>query len=94
MKTNTWQLQEAKDHFSEVVSQACAKGVQTITKHGKPVAVVVAITEFQNLRPVPAKKKKTSLFEFLQSCPSPEIFAHLSQSRKNPDYGRTIKFDE
>lgn len=91
MKTNTWQLQEAKNHFSEVVSQACAEGVQTITKHGKPVAVVVAIGEFQKLKPAP-KKKKRSLFEVLQSCPYPEIATYIEESRKVKDYGRTIDF--
>ena len=89
MKTNTWQLQEAKNHFSEVVSQACAQGVQTITKHGKPVAVVVEIGEFQKLKPAP-KKKKPTLLEVLQSCPYPEIFDYLEKSREVKDYGRTI----
>jgi prevent-host-death family protein len=36
-----WQLQEAKNRFSEVVSAAQTKGPQTITKHGQPVAMVV-----------------------------------------------------
>ena len=93
MKTNTWQIQEAKNHFSEVVSQASSQGVQTITKHGKPVAVVVAIEEFQSLKSRTAKKKK-SLVEVLQSCPAPEVFEHVARSRKRRDYGRTVELDE
>ena len=93
MKTNSWQIQEAKNHFSEVVSQASSMGVQTITKHGKPVAVVVAIDEFQSLKRGPAKEKK-SLLDVLRSCPAPEVFEHMSKSRKRRDYGRTIALDE
>ena len=93
MKTNSWQIQEAKNHFSEVVAQASSQGVQTITKHGKPVAVVLAINEFQSLKRTPAKKKK-SLVELLRSCPAPEVFQHISKIRKHRDYGRTIALDE
>lgn len=92
MKNNTWQIQEAKNHFSEVVSQACAQGAQTITKHGKPVAVVVAIAEFQNQPKAPAKKKP-SLYELLRSCPCPEIATYIEQSRKTKYYGRTLDLD-
>jgi prevent-host-death family protein len=37
----TWQLQEAKNHLSEVVRNAINEGPQNITLHGKPAAVVV-----------------------------------------------------
>ena len=93
MKSNSWQIQEAKNHFSEVVAQASSLGVQTITKHGKPVTVVLAINEFQSLKRGPAKKKK-SLIEVLRSGPSPEVFQHIAKSRKRRDYGRTIALDE
>ena len=93
MKNNSWQIQEAKNNFSEVVAQACSAGAQTITKHGKPVAVVVAIGEFRSLKPKPAKKKP-KLLDVLRRCPAPEIFAHLANSRKQPDYGRTIALDD
>ena len=90
MKSSTWQLQEAKNRFSEVVELARTKGAQTITKHGKPVAVVVEIGEFRNLEPAKRAKKKRSLIEHLRACPAPEIFKYLEESRREPDYGRTI----
>ena len=93
MKTNSWQIQEAKNHLSEVVAQASSQGVQTITKHGKPVAVVLGIGEFQNLKRRPTKKKP-SLLDVLRRCPAPEVFKHVADSRKPPDYGRTIALDE
>ena len=92
MNTNTWQLQEAKNHFSEVVAQACSQGAQTITKHGKPVAVVVAIEEFQSLEP--ARQKKTPLLEVLRRCPDPAVFEQIEKSRQNSDFGRTMDLGE
>ncbi len=38
-----WQLQEAKNRFSEVVNAAEQHGPQTITRHGHPVALVVPV---------------------------------------------------
>ena len=38
-----WQLQEAKNRFSEVISAAEQHGPQTITRHGQPVALVVPV---------------------------------------------------
>jgi len=88
MKSNTWQLQEAKNQLSKVVEQAQSKGAQTITKHGKPVVVVVGVDEYRNLQPAKKTKKKRSLVEILRSCPDPRIFDFIEESRKHPDYGR------
>ncbi len=38
-----WQVQEAKSHFSELVERAQREGPQLITRHGRPVARVVAL---------------------------------------------------
>jgi prevent-host-death family protein len=40
-----WQLQEAKNRFSEVVDLALEEGPQTVTRHGKEVVVIVAKSE-------------------------------------------------
>ena len=44
-----WQLQEAKQRFSEVVRRAKDEGPQVVTRHGEEVAVVVAADEFRRL---------------------------------------------
>jgi prevent-host-death family protein len=44
-----WQLQEAKQRFSELVRHALAEGPQVVTKHGEEVAVVVSIEEYRRL---------------------------------------------
>lgn len=53
-----WQLQEAKQRFSELVRQARAHGPQMVTKHGQEVAVVVSIEEYRRLtRDLPSFKE-------------------------------------
>ncbi|MGA8515591.1 MAG: type II toxin-antitoxin system Phd/YefM family antitoxin [Burkholderiaceae bacterium] len=39
---HTWQVQEAKNRFSELIDLARTQGDQVVTRHGKPVAMVVA----------------------------------------------------
>ncbi|KQV05748.1 MULTISPECIES: type II toxin-antitoxin system Phd/YefM family antitoxin [unclassified Kitasatospora] len=45
-----WQVQEAKQKFSEVLRLAEAEGPQVVTRHGDEVAVVIAIREYRRLR--------------------------------------------
>jgi len=45
----TWSVQDAKNRFSEVVAAARRKP-QTVTKHGKPAVVVIAVEEYDRLR--------------------------------------------
>ena len=45
----TWQLQDAKSHFSEVVKKAQAGEAQVVTKHGKEVAVVLDYARYLEL---------------------------------------------
>lgn len=44
-----WQVQEAKQRFSEVVRRALSEGPQVVTRHGEPAVVVVAADEYQRL---------------------------------------------
>jgi prevent-host-death family protein len=46
-----WPLQDAKNQLSLVVDQAVSDGAQTITRHGKPTAVVLSIPDYQKLVP-------------------------------------------
>jgi prevent-host-death family protein len=36
-----WQIQEAKQHFSDLIRSAEADGPQFVTEHGEEVAVVL-----------------------------------------------------
>lgn len=47
--TRIWQLQEAKNKFSEVVEAALTDGPQVITKRGTETAVVLAYPDYRKL---------------------------------------------
>ena len=46
---NTWQLQRAKAEFSKLIDTTATKGPQTVTRHGRPAAVVVSAADYQRL---------------------------------------------
>ena len=43
-----WQLQEAKQRFSELVRSTLEDGPQIVTRHGEEVVVVVAADEYRS----------------------------------------------
>jgi antitoxin Phd len=59
-----WQLQAAKQHFSELVERARRDGPQYVTKHGKDAVVVVSVEDYRRLR-----GGEPSLVEFIRSAP-------------------------
>jgi prevent-host-death family protein len=67
MPRPTWSLQDAKNRFSEVV-EAAQRNPQTVTKHGKPAVVVVAVDEYERLRQL-ERAKAPSLPELLLAIP-------------------------
>ena len=60
----TWQLQEAKQRFSEVVRRALDEGPQFVTRNGKAAVVVLDVAEYRRLKGVPLDFK-----EFLLTMP-------------------------
>ena len=85
MASKIWQLQEAKNHFSEVVDLAMKQGAQTVTKHGKPAVVIVSAEEYESIR-----KPKKSIIEVLRECPA-DLAGIIPPRSKEP--ARTIRFD-
>jgi antitoxin Phd len=65
-----WQLQEAKQRFSELVRHARAHGPQVVTRHGEEVAVVVSIEEYRRLT-----DELPSLKELLLAAPDLDALA-------------------
>jgi prevent-host-death family protein len=59
-----WQLQEAKQRFSELVQRVLDEGPQVVTRRGEEVVVVVSTAEFQRLT-----KRIPDFKEFLLSAP-------------------------
>jgi antitoxin Phd len=46
---NTWPVQDAKAHFSELLNTCISEGPQMITRRGEEAAVLVSITEWRQL---------------------------------------------
>lgn len=44
-----WQVQEAKNRFSEMIEQALTQGPQVITRHGRAVARVVSADQVTHI---------------------------------------------
>lgn len=63
----SWQLQEAKQKFSELVRRTLEEGPQMVTKHGEEVVVVVPVEEFRRMSG--DGDKKMDFKEFLMSAP-------------------------
>lgn len=49
MTQSHWQVQEAKQKFSELLRRAQSDGTQFVTRHGAEVAVVIDIQEYRRL---------------------------------------------
>ncbi len=47
--TRVWQLQEAKNKFSEVVEHALADGPQVITKRGVETVIILSYAEYRSM---------------------------------------------
>jgi antitoxin Phd len=77
-----WQLQAAKQQFSELVERARREGPQVVTKHGKEAVVVVSAEEYRRLR-----GSGPSLVEFIRTAPD---FDQLELDRA-PDRGRDVE---
>jgi len=65
----TWQVQEAKQRFSEVVRRALSQGPQTVSKHGKDVVVVISVEEYERL----GGKQAEGFLDFLASFPGVDL---------------------
>lgn len=76
---STWQLQQAKAHFSEVVRNAIQEGPQKVTVHGKPVVVILSEAEFNKLC-----KPKPSLVELMQKSPLKGLKLDLARDKSLP----------
>jgi prevent-host-death family protein len=64
MGNDVWQLQEAKNRFSEVVKKALAEGPQTVTRHGEEIVVILSKADYNRLR-----KSQSGLLEFFRQSP-------------------------
>lgn len=71
----SWQVQEAKNKFSELIDKAEA-APQIITRHGVEVAVVLAIKRYHALT-----QPTVRLGDFLRDSPLRKSGLHLERDR-------------
>lgn len=79
----SWQLQEAKSKFSQVVHRALKEGPQIVTKHGQEVVVVLSVEEYRKLA-----EQRPTLLELLTD--SPFAGSQLEITRDKKDFGREL----
>jgi prevent-host-death family protein len=80
---HTWQLQEAKNRFSQLVDEALVHGPQTITRHGQKTVVIISYEEYRKSIGQPE-----NLVAFLKKSPLRGIDLDLDRDK---DTGRDIE---
>ena len=77
-----WQIQEAKQRFSEMIRAVTSKGPQVITRHGEDIAIVIDVSEFHRLT-----RAAVNLTDVLLGGPKVDdtiidVFAEIDAERK------------
>jgi len=85
-----WQIQEAKQRFSEMIRAVTSEGPQVITRHGEDVAVVVDVGEYHRLT-----RPAGDLASILLGGPklddsTADVFAEIEAERK-AEFGRAVE---
>jgi prevent-host-death family protein len=73
-----WQLQEAKQRFSDLVRRAQHEGPQVVTRHGDRAVVVISADDYDRLT-----GRRGDLVEFLLEGPDFDAL-DLERSREPP----------
>jgi prevent-host-death family protein len=80
---HTWQLQTAKNKFSELVANAMAGSTQLVTRNGRPAVYVISADKYNRM----SVKKNKRLKKLLLSKPHKDIEISIG---KRSDSGRNI----
>ena len=81
-----WQVQEAKQRFSEVLRAAENGEPQIVTRHGEEVAVILDISEYRHLR-----QESTTLMDELVAEPLLDVGLDID---RGPDPLREVDLSE
>src|SRR5262245_18734385 len=87
-----WQIQDAKQHFSEMIRAVAHEGPQIITRHGEEVAVVVVIAEYRRLTRPMVDLTGLLLGGPTVSDDAVEVLAEVEAERK-ADFGRSVDLE-
>jgi prevent-host-death family protein len=79
MTTSNWTVADAKARLSELIDRARMDGPQTITRRGRPAAVVVSVEEWER------KSKRTgNLAEFFAASPLRQSGIDIKRRKDRP----------
>lgn len=86
----SWQVQEAKQRFSELVRRTLAAGPQKVTRHGEDVVVVIPAQDYERLT-----ANRPDFKEFLMGAPEglTEALELASASRPEEDFPREVELE-
>lgn len=79
MQEDTWQLQDAKSKFSQLVDNAMHHKPQFVTKHGNNAVVVIAFEDYVRL-----VKPKENLISFLRNSPLLGVDLDIARNKDKP----------
>ena len=83
MQKNTWQLQDAKSKFSQLVESAMHNSPQFVTKHGNNAVVILSFDEYKKMI-----KPKQDLISFFRDSPFLDFELDIT---RNKDFPRDIE---
>jgi len=76
---NTWQFQDAKSKFSQLVENAMLNKPQFVTKHGNNAVVIISFEDYEKMT-----KPKNDLVSFLRDSPLMDLELDISRSKDLP----------
>ncbi|MCB0244680.1 MAG: type II toxin-antitoxin system Phd/YefM family antitoxin [Anaerolineae bacterium] len=76
MTQRYWQLQEAKNKFSQVVDEALAHGPQVVTRHGVETVVIISYDEFRK-----RQASQQTLSQFFRESPLADSEINLERDK-------------
>jgi prevent-host-death family protein len=79
MDNNIWQLQDAKNRFSELVNRSLDEGPQIVTRRGEQVVVIVSSEEYKKLI-----KSQSNVLDFFRESPLIGVDLELERDRSFP----------
>lgn len=74
-----WQVQDAKNKFSEVIERALKQGPQLITRRGEKAVVIMSYKEYMHM-----KQSQSKLSEFFRASPLAQVDLNLERDRSLP----------
>ncbi len=76
---SAWAVADAKARLSELIDRAQSKGPQTITRNGRPAAVVVSVDEWTR-----KTRRQGNLAEFFAASPLRGSRLKVERSKETP----------